>query len=51
MDKLKIYVDTPRSPRMPPVVDVNNTDLMLGVVVLTLVGACVLGGIIWTVWF
>jgi hypothetical protein len=49
MDKLKIYVDPPPAPRMPPVVD--NTDLMLGVVVLGLIGACVLGGIIWTVWF
>lgn len=49
MDKLKIYVDPPPAPRMPPVVDVNNTDLMLGVVVLALGAVALIVGV-WAIW-
>lgn len=50
MNKLRIYVNPKPAPRMPPVVDVNNTDLMLGVVVISLSVVVVLGGIVWAVW-
>jgi hypothetical protein len=50
MDKLRIYLDPKPAPRMPPVTDVNHTDLMLGAAILAMVGACMLGGIVWAVW-
>jgi hypothetical protein len=50
MDKLRIYVAPKPAPRRPPVGDVNNTEMMLGIGVWVVVIAAFFGGLYWAIW-
>jgi hypothetical protein len=43
------YIPPRPTPRMPPVEDVNNTDIMLGSVLLAFVIATVILAVIWAI--
>jgi hypothetical protein len=43
------YIPPKRTPRMPPVDQVNRSEVMLGSVLLALTIGCVIGAIFWAV--